>query len=109
MTLEAALLRPSLFRPVFKPVFDALLARLQQRRRREQRRGGEVAMRDAIRELLLPQPDERRIEARLALARASGVSAHDIRLAEAMLARHRETREATRGKTHRSRRGRTLH
>ncbi|MBL8261645.1 MAG: hypothetical protein JNM58_04400 [Xanthomonadaceae bacterium] len=102
MTLEAALLRPSLF----KPVVDALLARLHQRRRRAQRRGAEAAMRDAIRELLLPHPDERRVEARLAQARAGGVPAHDILLAEAMLARHRETREATRGKTHRSRRRR---
>ena len=100
MTLEAALLRPSLF----KPVVDALLARLQQRRRREQRRGAEAAMRDAIRELLLPQPDERRVEARLALARTGGVPARDVLLAETMLARHRETRDATRGKSHRSRR-----
>jgi hypothetical protein len=100
MTLEAALLRPSLF----KPVVDALLARLQQRKRREQRRGAEAAMREVIRELLLPQPDERRVEARLALARASGFAAHELRLAEAMLARHRETRDATRGKSHRSRR-----
>lgn len=99
MTLEAALLRPSLF----KPVVDALLARLHQRRRLAQRRGAEAAMRDAIRELL-PQPDERRVEARLAQARAGGVSARDVRLAEAMLARHQETRDATRGKSHRSRR-----
>lgn len=100
MTLEAALLRPSLF----KPVVDALLARLHQRRRLAQRRGAEAAMRDAIRELLLPLPDEHRIETRLAQARAGGIPARDVLLAETMLARHRETRDATRGKTHRSRR-----
>lgn len=100
MTLEAALIRPSLF----KPVVDALIARLQQRKRREQRRGAEAAMREAIRELLLPQPDERRVEARLALARAGGASARDLHLAEAMLVRHRETHAQTRGRSHRSRR-----
>lgn len=99
MTLEAALLRPSLF----KPVVDALLSRLQQRRRRAQRQNAELALRDAIRELLRVHPDERRVEARIALARAGGVSAADLRLTETMLARHRETRELTRGKSHRRR------
>lgn len=100
MTLEAALFRPSLF----KPVVDVVLARIQKRRRLEMRRSADAAMRDAIRELLLPQPDERRVEARLAQARAGGVSVRDVHLAEAMLARHQETRDATRGKSHRSRR-----
>lgn len=100
MTLEAALLRPSLL----KPVVDALLARVQQRRRRAQRHDAEVALRDAIRELLQTHPDERRVEARIARARAGGAPAADTRLAETMLARHRETRPLTRGKSHRSRR-----
>lgn len=92
MTIEAALLRPSLL----KPVVDALLARLQQRRRRTQRLNAELALRDAIRELLRIQPDERRVEARLASARAGGASVADIRLVETMLARHRETHPLTR-------------
>lgn len=98
--LEAALFRPTLLRPVF----DVLLARLQQRRRRRLRRTGEAMLREAIRELLLPQPDERRVEARIAQARASGAHMRDTALAEAMLARHRETCRETVGKTHRSRR-----
>lgn len=99
MTLEAALLRPAL-----RPVIDAVLARLHRRRRLARQQNGETALREAIRELLLPHPDERRVEARLELARTCGARARDTALAEAMLARHRETRDATRGKLHRSRR-----
>lgn len=104
MTLEAALLRPGLLRPALRPVVDAILARVHRRRRLARQQSGETALREAIRELLLPHPDERRVEARLELARACGARARDTALAEAMLARHRETREATRGKLHRSRR-----
>ncbi len=104
MTLEAALLRPALLRPALRPVVDAILARVHRRRRLARQQSGEAALREAIRELLLPHPDERRVEARLELARACGARARDTALAEAMLARHRETREATRNKLHRSRR-----
>jgi hypothetical protein len=98
--IEAALLRPSLLRPVV----DLLLSRLDRRRRRRLRRCADAALRDAIRELLLAQPDERRVEARIAQARAAGAVARETALAEAMLARHRETRACTAGKLHRSRR-----
>lgn len=98
--LETALLRPSLLRPVL----NLLLARLDGRRRRRLRRSADAALREAIRELLLAQPDERRVEAKIAQARAAGGPARDTALAEAMLARHRETRACTAGKLHRSRR-----
>jgi len=98
--LEAALLRPSLFRPVV----DLLLARLDRRRRRRLRGFADAALREAIRELLLAQPDERRVESKIAQARAAGALARETALAEAMLARHRETRACTAGKLHRSRR-----
>lgn len=100
MTLEAALFSPTLL----KPVFDALLLRFRQRRQRELRRGGEAALRDAIRELLLPHPDEHRVESKLAQARSAGTLSRDMALAETMLHRHRETRARTAGKAHRSRR-----
>lgn len=67
MTLEAAL-----FRPALKPVVDALLLRFRQRRQRQLRRGGGAALQDAIRELLLPHPDKRRMEAKLAQRRRAG-------------------------------------
>lgn len=103
--LEAALLPSTALRTtLLKPVVAALFARLHQRRRCRMRRSAEQAMREAIRELLLFQPDERRVESRLAQARTSGVPASDIRLAETMLARHRETHARTRGMIHRSRR-----
>jgi hypothetical protein len=98
--LETALLRPSLLRPVL----NLLLARLDGRRRRRLRRSADAALREAIRELLLAQPDERRVEAKIALARAAGAAARETALAEAMLQRHRETRARTAGKLHRSRR-----
>jgi hypothetical protein len=98
--LEATLLRPSLIRPVV----DLLLNRLDRRRRRRLRRGADVVLREAIRELLLAQPDERRVEAKIAQARAAGALTRETALAEAMLARHRETRASTTGKIHRSRR-----
>ena len=103
MTLEAAL-----FRPALKPVVDALLLRFRQRRQRQLRRGGEAALRDAIRELLLPHPDERRVEAKLAQARSAGALARDMALAETMLMRHRETRTHTAGKHHLSLRRRGI-
>jgi len=102
--LEAALLRPSLF----KPVVDVVFARFQRRRKRRMRHRGEAALREAIRELLLAQPDERRVESKIALARALGAHARDTALAEAMLTRHRETRGMTRDKLHRSRRRRQI-
>lgn len=98
--LEAALLRPSLLRPVF----DLLLRRLDRRRRRRLRRCADTALREAIRELLLAQPDERRVEAKIAQARAAGALTRETALAETMLARHRDTRASTAGKLHRSRR-----
>jgi hypothetical protein len=105
--LEAALFPSAALRTtLLKPVVDAVRSRLQQRHRLRQRHSGEAALREAIRELLLPHPDERRVEARIALARASGAQPRDTALAEAMLERHRATRPMTTGKTHRSRRQR---
>jgi len=100
MTFEAALLRPALLRPVL----DVLLSPLRRRRRRRERMHADAALREAIRELLLACPDERRAEARIARARALGAPSRETSLAEAMLARHRDTRAHTRGRSHRSRR-----
>ncbi len=100
MSFEAALLRPALLRPVV----DVLLSPLRRRKRRRQRLHAEAALREAIRELLLTCPDERRVEARIARARALGAPTRETALAEAMLARHRDTRAHTRGRSHRSRR-----
>ncbi len=99
--IEAALLRPVF---LLKPVVTVLLSRLHQRRKRRLIPRGETALRAAIRELLLAQPDERRVEANIALAKISGASARDTALAETMLQRHRDTRARTVGKTHRGRR-----
>lgn len=100
--IEAVLLRPALL----KPVVVALLSRLQQRRKRKLRHGGETALREAIRELLLTHPDERRVEWKIAFAKTSGAPPRDTALAEAMLQRHRDTRVRTSDKLHPSRRRR---
>jgi hypothetical protein len=89
MPIEAALI---------KPVVDALLALFQHDRDRRLKRNAAAALREAIRELLLANPDENRAAARIAIAKAAGILSEDIVLAEDMLARNRASRGSTRGK-----------
>ncbi len=83
MTIEAALI---------KPVVDALLDLFRQGERLRLKHDAEAALREAIRELLLANPDENRAAARIAIARAAGILSEDIVLAENMLEKHRATR-----------------
>lgn len=86
MTIEAALI---------KPVVDALLDLFRQGERLRLKHDAETALREAIRELLLANPDENRAAARIAIARAAGILSEDIVLAEDMLEKHRATRART--------------
>jgi hypothetical protein len=61
-------------------------------------RNAEAALREAIRELLLANPDENKAAARIAIAKAAGILSEDVVLAEDMLQKHRSTRASTRGK-----------
>lgn len=90
MPIEAALI---------KPIVDALMALFRQGSDLKLKHNAETALREAIRELLLANPDENRAAARIAIAKAAGILSEDIVLAEDMLNKHRATRARTSGKS----------
>ena len=90
MAIEAALI---------KPVVDALMALFRQSNDVVLKRNAEAALRDAIRELLLANPDENKAQARIAIAKAAGILSEDIVLAEDMLEKHRASKTRTAGKS----------
>ena len=89
MPIESALI---------KPVVDALMALLRRGEQANLKRNAEAAIREAIRELLLANPDENKAQARIAIAKAAGILSEDVVLAEDMLEKHRATRSKTTGK-----------
>jgi len=89
MPIEAALI---------KPVVDALMGLFRQGHDLQLKHNAEAALREAIRELLLADPNENRAEARIAIAKAAGIISEDVALAEDMLRQHRATKARTRGK-----------
>ncbi|GAB3310544.1 hypothetical protein [Luteimonas notoginsengisoli] len=90
MPIEAALI---------KPVVDALMGLFRQGENLRLKHNAEAALREAIRELLLASPDDNRVEARIAIARAAGILSEDVVLAEDMLKKHRATKARTSGKS----------
>ena len=90
MPIEAALI---------KPVVDALMALLQRGEKANLKRNADAALREAIRELLLANPDENKAQARIAIAKAAGILSEDVLLAEDMLQKHRATKARTAGKS----------
>lgn len=90
MPIEAALI---------KPVVDALMALLQRGEKANLKRNAAAALREAIRELLLANPDENKAQARIAIAKAAGLLSEDVLLAEDMLQKHRATKAKTAGKS----------
>ena len=89
MPIEAALI---------KPVVDALMGLFKQGENVRLKRNAEAALREAIRELLMADPNDSKAEARIAIAKAAGILSEDIMLAEDMLKKHRATRSRTTGK-----------
>ena len=94
MPIEAALI---------KPVVDALMGLFRRGENLHLKHNAEAALRDAIRELLLANPDENKAEARIAIAKAAGILSGDVVLAEDMLRKHRATKARTAGKSGSSR------
>lgn len=90
MPIEAALI---------KPVVDALMGLFRQGDNLRLKRNAEVALREAIRELLLANPNENKAAARIAIAKAAGILSEDVVLAEDMLNKHRATKSRTAGKS----------
>jgi hypothetical protein len=91
MPIEAALI---------KPVVDALMGLFRQGHDLQLKHNAEAALREAIRELLLANPDENKAAARIAVAKAAGILSEDVVLAEDMLKKHRDNgnKARTRGK-----------
>lgn len=89
MAIETALI---------KPVVDALLALFRESNDIKLKRNAEKALREAIRELLLANPDENKAEARIAIAKAAGILSEDVVLAEDMLKKTRAAKPRTAGK-----------
>lgn len=83
MLIEAALV---------KPVVDALLTVFKQTQNIHLQHNAEAALREAIRELLLANPNENKAAARIAIAKAAGIISEDIVLAEDMLNKHLRTK-----------------
>ena len=92
MPIEAALI---------KPVVDALMGLFRQGHDLKLKHNAEAALREAIRELLLANPDENKAAARIAIAKAAGILSEDVVLAEDMLKKHRDNgnKARTRGKS----------
>lgn len=72
-----------------KAVVAALMKLLTQARKWRLKAGAEKKIEEAIRELLQAPSDLRRVEAKLAMARAAGILNSDLFLAEDMLAKHK--------------------
>lgn len=98
---------PPIEAALIKPVVDALLGLFKQSENLQLKRNAEKALREAIRELLLANPDENKAEARIAIAKAAGILSEDILLAEDMLEKHRASKARTRGKSGSGRRRKT--
>ena len=90
MPIEAALI---------KPVVDALMGLFRQGHDLQLKHNAEAALREAIRELLLANPDENKAAARIAVAKAAGILSEDVVLAEDMLEKHRASKARTAGKS----------
>ena len=84
---------------LIKPVVDALMALLQRGEKATLKRNAEAALREAIRELLLANPDENKAQARIAVAKAAGILSEDVLLAEDMLQKTRAAKAKTAGKS----------
>lgn len=99
MPIEAALI---------KPVVDALMGLFRQGEHLKLKHDADKAVREAIRELLLANPDENKAAARIAIARAAGILSEDVLLAEDMLKQHRATKSRTSGKAASSRKRKSV-
>jgi hypothetical protein len=89
MAIEAALV---------KPVVDALMALFRRGENMHLKHDAEAALREAIRELLLANPDENKAQAKIAIAKAAGILSEDVVLAEDMLNKTRAAKAKTAGK-----------
>ncbi|MEO8000493.1 MAG: hypothetical protein ABI644_01355 [Arenimonas sp.] len=76
MTIEAGFI---------KPVVDAILGLAKKGSNVKLQHDAAKAIREAIRELLLADPNENEVEAKIAIAKAAGLISQDVLLADEML------------------------
>jgi hypothetical protein len=76
MTIEAGLI---------KPVVDAILSLFDRGQKAKLQSNARKALREAIRELLLADPNENEAAAKIAIAKAAGIISDDILFADDML------------------------
>ena len=85
MAIEAALI---------KPIVEALIAALKKAKTHRLKKNAEANIAEAIRELVLLNPDATRAEAKIAVARAAGIIPEELFRAEEMLSRVRAAKKA---------------
>lgn len=68
-----------------KPVVDAILGLVKRGSNAKLQRDAVKAVREAIRELLMADPNENAVEAKIAIAKAAGLISHEVLLADEML------------------------
>jgi hypothetical protein len=68
-----------------KPVVDAILGLVRKGSDVKLQHDAAKAVREAIRELLLADPNENLVEAKIAIAKAAGLISQDVLLADEML------------------------
>jgi hypothetical protein len=67
---------------LLKPLVDAILGLVRAGRGVRLQKSAKKAVEEAIRELLLVNPDENAVETKLAIAKAAGLISNDVLLAE---------------------------
>ncbi len=94
MLIEASLL---------KPIVDAILGLARSGNNARLKRDAAKAIREAIRELLLADPNESEAEAKIAIAKAAGLISEDVLLADDMLRKVRAGKKSTVSRINRKR------
>ncbi len=90
MAIEAVL--------IIKPVVDAIMLVLKKRKHTRLKQNAEKAIREAIRELFLADPNENEIEVKLAIAKAAGLISSEVLLAKQMLQKVKASKKPARKK-----------
>jgi hypothetical protein len=70
---------------LIKPIVDAILGLARSGNNARLKRDAAKSVREAIRELLLADPNESEAEAKIAIAKAAGLISEDVLLADDML------------------------
>ena len=82
-----------------KPLVDAILGLVKKGSNAKLQHDAAKAVREAIRELLLVDPNQNLVETKLAIAKAAGLISQDVLLADAMLEKVRSNKKKLPAKT----------